>query len=136
MKDYYKILGIKRTATTKEIKSAYRNLVKKHHPDMTGNCEADEQIKDINEAYDTLMDPEKRKSYNQNLGQKIKVNVVKSKERDFGINRRRPGRPEPLIPRNRQPMDVADAFFEEQWRYFEKLRRYLLRRFFDDDFFF
>ncbi|WP_456409220.1 J domain-containing protein [Caldithrix abyssi] len=137
MKDYYKILGVKRTATTREIKSAYRDLVKRHHPDKTGRCEEDEQIKEINEAYHTLIDPQKRKTYNENLGETIKVNVVgydKSGKKSMKSTWR--GRPEPLIPRKEIGAGNFDSILEEELRYFERLRRYLLRRFFDDDFFF
>ena len=138
MKDYYKILGIERTATDKEIKSAYRNLAKKHHPDMTGKCEEDEQFKDIQEAYSTLIDPEKRRSYNKTLGKKVKVNVVRSPRSSGSWFKMSSftSKPEPLVPHSsRRPADF-DSLFEQELRYFEKLRQYLLRRFFDDDFFF
>jgi molecular chaperone DnaJ len=62
--DYYKTLGVERTASQKEIKSAYRKLARKHHPDVNpGNKEAEKQFKQINEAYQVLSDPEKRKKY-------------------------------------------------------------------------
>lgn len=55
MKDYYKILGVPRTATGEEIKKAYRTLVKNNHPDYNpNNKEAEEATKEINEAYATL----------------------------------------------------------------------------------
>jgi len=66
--DYYKILGIDRNATDKEIKSAYRRLAKKWHPDLQPpekKKEAEEQIKRINEAYEALSDPQKRAKYDQ-----------------------------------------------------------------------
>jgi molecular chaperone DnaJ len=60
-KDYYKILGVDRTADDKAIKTAYRRLARKHHPDVNrGNAE---RFKEINEAYAVLSDPEKRKRY-------------------------------------------------------------------------
>jgi DnaJ-class molecular chaperone len=63
-KDYYKILGVPKTATEKEIKSAYRKLARKYHPDVNpGNAEAEAKFKEINEANAVLSDPEKRKKY-------------------------------------------------------------------------
>lgn len=63
-KDYYKTLGVKRDASDKEIKSAYRKLARKFHPDVNpNNPEADKQFKDINEAYAVLGDKEKREKY-------------------------------------------------------------------------
>jgi DnaJ-class molecular chaperone len=65
-KDYYTILGISRTATEKEIKSAYRRLARQYHPDVNpGNKSAEERFKLINEAFEVLSDAEKRKKYDQ-----------------------------------------------------------------------
>lgn len=65
-KDYYAILGVSETASAEEIKKAYRGLAKKYHPDLhPGDEHAEEQFKEIAEAYDTLSDPEKRKQYDQ-----------------------------------------------------------------------
>ncbi len=61
MKDYYKILGIQLTASIETIKKAYRIQSKKYHPDINPN--GTEQFKSINEANNTLSDPEKRKAY-------------------------------------------------------------------------
>lgn len=60
MKDYYAMLGVARTATDAEIKTAYRNLTKIHHPDKGGD---EEKFKEINEAYSTLGDANKRRVY-------------------------------------------------------------------------
>lgn len=62
-KDYYEILGITKNADEKEIKSAYRKLARKYHPDVNKASEASEKFKDINEAYEVLSDKEKRQRY-------------------------------------------------------------------------
>ncbi|MGC9070215.1 MAG: molecular chaperone DnaJ [Elusimicrobiales bacterium] len=63
-KDYYRILGVSRNATQDEIKSAFRKLALKYHPDRNpGNKEAESKFKEINEAYDVLSNPEKRRMY-------------------------------------------------------------------------
>jgi DnaJ-class molecular chaperone len=65
-KDYYKILGVSKNATEKEIRSAYRKLARKYHPDVNpGDKEAEEKFKEINEANEVLSDPEKRKKYDE-----------------------------------------------------------------------
>lgn len=66
MKDYYSILGVSRNATQEEIKEAYKRLAKKYHPDRNpGDKSAEEKFKEINEAYQVLGDPEKRKQYDR-----------------------------------------------------------------------
>ncbi|MBD2717150.1 J domain-containing protein [Microvirga sp. STR05] len=65
-KDYYKILGVDKTATTDQIKKAYRKLARQHHPDVNPNDpEAERRFKEVNEANEVLSDPDKRQKYDQ-----------------------------------------------------------------------
>lgn len=64
-KDYYKILGVPREANADDIKKSYRKLARKFHPDVSKESNAEEKFKDLQEAYEVLKDPEKRKAYDQ-----------------------------------------------------------------------
>jgi DnaJ-class molecular chaperone len=72
-KDYYSTLGVAKTASEKEIKQAFRKLARKYHPDVNpGDKSAESKFKEVNEAYEVLSDPEKRKRYDE-LGQNWKT---------------------------------------------------------------
>jgi molecular chaperone DnaJ len=65
-RDYYELLGVARTASEQELKSAYRRLAKDHHPDRhPGDASAEQKFKEINEAYEILKDQQKRAAYDQ-----------------------------------------------------------------------
>lgn len=75
-KDYYKVLGLTKEATQDDIKRVYRKLARKYHPDISKEANAEEQFKEVGEAYEVLKDPEKRAAYDQ-LGEDLKA------QRDF-----------------------------------------------------
>jgi len=64
-RDYYEVLGVNRNASAEELKSAFRSLARKYHPDMNKEPDAEEKFKEINEAYAVLSDAEKRRAYDQ-----------------------------------------------------------------------
>src|SRR5436305_4822548 len=61
--DYYGLLGVGRTATDEQIRSAYRKLARQYHPDVSKDAGAPEKFKQITEAYEVLSDPERRQRY-------------------------------------------------------------------------
>jgi curved DNA-binding protein CbpA len=68
LKDYYAILGIQREASSREVKRAYRKLVRKCHPDLhPGDPTCKAKIQEINEAYEVLSDPVKRRAYDRRV---------------------------------------------------------------------
>jgi len=64
-KDYYDVLGVSKDASEKDIKTAYRKLAMKHHPDRSDDPGAEEMFKELSEAYAVLSDPDKRQKYDQ-----------------------------------------------------------------------
>ena len=64
-RDYYKVLGVARTATADDIKKSYRRLARKFHPDVSKEKDAEQKFKEVQEAYEVLKDPEKRAAYDQ-----------------------------------------------------------------------
>jgi curved DNA-binding protein len=83
-KDYYEILGVPPDAEKKAIKQTYRQLARKHHPDLNpGNKEAEEKFKTINEAYQVLSDAEKRKKYDELRAQYQRWQQTGGRHQDF-----------------------------------------------------
>ena len=71
-KDYYKVLGVERTASDDEIKKAFRRLARKHHPDISKAADASARMQELNEAYEVLRDKEKRAAYDR-VGQGVQA---------------------------------------------------------------
>jgi curved DNA-binding protein len=89
-KDYYSTLGVAKTATAKEVKQAYRKLARKFHPDLNPNDKASEtRFKEINEAYEVLGDPDKRKKYDE-LGSRWREYEQAERARAAGGSRAEP----------------------------------------------
>lgn len=83
MKDYYKILGVEESASTDDIKKAFRKLAREYHPDKTGGDKNKEKIfMEINEAYEILGNEESRKNYH-NKGNNNKNNPTQSNEKNY-----------------------------------------------------
>ncbi len=100
-RDYYKILGLERAATAEQIKTAYRRLARKYHPDVSKEKNAEERFKEVQEAYEVLKDPEKRAAYNE-LGSEWKSGQQFRPPPDWGSGFEFSGGPERGGPQQRR----------------------------------
>jgi curved DNA-binding protein len=82
-RDYYDVLGVDRSASTEDIRRAYRKLARQHHPDVNKDPEAEDRFKEVAEAYEVLRDPEKRERYDR-LGANWKAGDDVSGTEGFG----------------------------------------------------
>ena len=92
-RDYYKVLGVERKASADQIKTAYRRLARKFHPDVSKEANAEAHFKEVQEAYEVLRDPEKRAAYDQ-LGSEWKSGQQFRPPPDWGSGFEFSGRPE------------------------------------------
>jgi curved DNA-binding protein len=114
-KDYYEVLGVSRTATPKEITSAFRKLARKHHPDLNaGDKQAEARFKEISEAHDVLSDAKNRKLYDEfgdgwRSAQQAGVEPGTGRRSPVGGFRTQPGGPEAQY-RTVTPEEMEDMF--------------------------
>jgi curved DNA-binding protein len=116
-RDYYKILGVERSATADQIKTAYRRLARKYHPDVSKEPNAEARFKEMQEAYEVLRDPEKRAAYDQ-LGSEWKSGQSFHPPPDWGSGFEFSGRPAGAGRAGRRPAGAntgAGAFAEEDF---------------------
>jgi curved DNA-binding protein len=112
--DYYKILGVERAANADQIKTAYRRLARKYHPDVSKEKNAEARFKEVQEAYEVLRDPEKRAAYDQ-LGSEWKSGQQFHPPPDWGSGFEFSGRPGGAGPRGRsRPGAAHDGGFARE----------------------
>lgn len=90
MKDYYAILGVSKTSSANTIRDAYRKLAKQFHPDINKEAFAEHYFKEVNEAYETLGDPEKRAVYDQPAIEFVFESSSPPRHRDRAYHRQQP----------------------------------------------
>lgn len=100
-KDYYQTLGVNKEASADDIKKAYRNLAREYHPDVSDKPNAEEKLKEINEAYEVLKDPDKRREYD-NPNPFSGFNPFGNNMGGFGFHHQ--GRPQADLPRRGQDL--------------------------------
>ena len=113
-RDYYKILGVERSATADQIKTAYRRLARKYHPDVSKEPSAEARFKEMQEAYEVLRDQEKRAAYDQ-LGSEWKSGQSFHPPPDWGSGFEFSGRPGGAGRAGRRPAGAtagADTYAE------------------------
>ena len=111
-KDYYKILGVEKKASDKEIKQAYRKLARKYHPDVNpGDKSSEDRFKEVSEAYEVLSDKEKRAKYDQ-FGEQWQ-HAQRAGHAQVHEDRARLGVQQQVF---RAPLDLVDALPAQQAR--------------------
>ncbi len=106
MINFYELLGIRETSSKEEIKTAYKNMVKKYHPDVNRSEEANQIIRSLNEAKEILLDDEKRKEYDLSL-QKIKYS------KQFSDNKK-----ETYKETTKEYKETYDEVYVTKWQFF------------------
>jgi curved DNA-binding protein len=106
-KDYYRILGVPQSASGEDIRRAYRRLAREHHPDRNeGSPESEERLKEINEAYRVLGDPDRKKDYDRSVGRNVPVRIERAGDAPL-----RGAAREEAVRRGLHPFDL----FFEMW---------------------
>ncbi len=118
--DYYAVLEIYPTATSEQIKQAYRKLVRLHHPDLTRQ-QQDSKIKRLNEAYEVLSDPQKRAAYNAMLLQEYQRIMAQQAQQAQQTGATTP--PKPRTPRQKKQEEHKMTWAEGFKGFVEELKK-------------